>query len=65
MKEIKISLEKETLENIEGYAYACEITVEDFICGIISDFLRLQEEEMNEIYLNDDAASWIFPMGDY
>lgn len=60
-KNINITLDLETLEEIKNYAFATGVSVEEFIEDIVADFLRFQQAEMNEVYLNDDGTAWLMP----
>ena len=60
-KNITITLDIETLEEIKSYATATDISVEEFIECIVADFIKFQNAEMEEIYLNDDGTQWLMP----
>lgn len=58
MKEIKICLSEDNYEELKGYANGSNVKVNEFVLGLVYDFLRFQNSEMNEVYLNDDGVSW-------
>ena len=60
-KNITIALDGETFEEIKSYATATDISVEEFVECIVTDFIRFQRAEMEEIYLNDDGVQWLMP----
>lgn len=60
-KNITVTLDIETLEEIKSYAKATDISIEEFVECIIADFIRFQKAEMEEIYLNDDGTQWLMP----
>lgn len=65
MHKINIKLDKETFETLSDYAFALGITVSDFVPLVVADFIKMQDDELNEVYLNDDGTKWLFPMDDY
>lgn len=65
MKKLTVYLEEETFASLEDYAFAIGITVNEFVPLVVDDFLKLQEDELNEVYLNDEGTKWLFPMDDY
>ena len=60
-KNITITLDIETVDEIKPYAVATDISIEEFIECIVVDFIRFQKAEMEEIYLNDDGTKWLMP----
>ncbi len=58
-KNITITLDIETLDEIKPYAVATDISVEEFIECIVADFIKFQNAEMEEVYLNDDGTQWL------
>ena len=66
MKEkiLKISLDENTYNELKDYAFASNIKPEAFATALINDFLKLQQSELEEVHLNDDGATWLFPAED-
>ena len=60
-RNITITLDIHTLEELKNYAVAIGISIEEFIEDVVVEFIRFQMSEMDEIYLNDDGASWFVP----
>lgn len=65
MKKLTVYLEEETFASLEDYAFAIGTTVNEFVPLVVADFLKLQEDDLNEVYLNDEGTKWLFPMDDY
>lgn len=61
MKNINITLEDKTVEELKTYAMAMGITTEEFIEDVILEFVRFQAAEMDELYFNDDGTHWLVP----
>lgn len=66
MKEkiLKISLDKNIYNELTDYAFASNIKPEAFATALINDFLKLQQSELEEVHLNDDGSTWLFPAED-
>ena len=52
-----ITLDTYTLDEIKMYALATGVSPEEFIENIVVDFIRFQQAEMEEVYMNDDGTS--------
>ena len=61
MRNITITLDTHTLEELKIYAVAIGISIEEFIEDVVVEFIRFQMSEMDELYLNDDGTSWLVP----
>ena len=61
MRNITITLDTHTIEELKNYAVAIGISTEEFIEDVVGEFIRFQMSEMDELYLNDDGASWLVP----
>ena len=61
MRNITITLDTHTLEELKIYAVAIGISIEEFIEDVVVEFIRFQMSEMDELYLNDDGTSWLMP----
>lgn len=60
-KNISITLDVDTFENVKTYAVATGVSIEVFIEAIVCDFFRFQQAEMEEVYFNDDGTAWLMP----
>ena len=60
-KNINITLDSDTFEEVKTYAVAAGVSIEAFIEAIVCDFFRYQNVEMEEVYLNDDGTAWLMP----
>ena len=61
MRNITITLDTHTIEELKKYAVAIGISTEEFIEDVVVEFIRFQMSEMDELYLNDDGTSWLVP----
>ena len=59
MRNVTITLDTHTLEELKNYAVAIGISTEEFIEDVVVEFIRFQMSEMDELYLNDDGTSWL------
>ena len=60
-RNITITLDTHTLEELKIYAVSIGISTEEFIEDVVVEFIRFQMSEMDELYLNDDGTSWLVP----
>ena len=58
---LTITLDTYTLDEIKMYALATGVSPEEFIENMVVDFIRFQQAEMEEVYMNDDGTSWLVP----
>lgn len=58
---LTITLDTYTLDEIKMYALATGVSPEEFIENMVVDFIRFQQAEMEEVYMNDDGTSWLIP----
>ncbi|MGN0443881.1 MAG: hypothetical protein ACI4F5_04610 [Acutalibacteraceae bacterium] len=58
---INVNIDNNAYEDLIGYAKASGLSVEVFASSLIYGFLRLQNTELEEIHINDDGTTWLFP----
>ena len=61
MKNLTITLDVHTIEELKTYADAIGISIAEFIEDVVIEFVKFQQSEMDELYLNDDGTKWLIP----
>ena len=61
MKNLTITLDVKTIEELKNYADAIGISIAEFIEDVVIEFVKFQQSEMDELYLNDDGTKWLIP----
>ena len=61
MKSLTITLDVHTIEALKTYEDAIGISIAEFIEDVVIEFVKFQQSEMDELYLNDDGTKWLIP----